>query len=286
MKDPNVGWTIVTDASPYAMGAHLKYQGKIIDSLSQSFSMNEALKLTHNVQEALGVLKALEYWKNQIPIEIPLTIQQDNVAVIQSLKKTISNVDSLNVWIEKIMMLSWQMNWEIQPIYLPADQLTEVDYLSRRISHKTLTVSMKVHTLISPFTVDMFAEKENAIVKNYVARWPDSEAVAIDALSCNWIPLVNKYGQLWINPPWRLWTYVKTLIQLWVERAKVLKQPMKILMALPWTPHRFYWLRKWIENNQIIDWIPKEQNPWCVFQKGTLTPLRNQPDCILLALKI
>ena len=102
-------------------------------------------------------------------------------------------------------------------------------------------IFQKIHQLLGPLSVDLFASHLLAQLPLYVSWKPDPLAMKTDAFSMNWTTLP---GKIYANPPWGLIGRVLSTVQ----SQRVLEM---VLVAPVWKAQACYpcFCRCWSENH-------------------------------------
>lgn len=192
---PSPTITMHTDASDIAWGAVFN---ELVPARAFFDDRESALHIT--AKELLAVLNGLESFDQQIDHKAVIRLVTDNMAVRGVLNKGSSASAMLMSIYRRIVHLCMRKGVLIQAEYIPSEENTFADLLSRFYSLAEWALSsdfFRDHHLIfdSGAVVDRFATRQNRVVPRFNSFFPEPGSEG-DAFNVSWEGDLN-----WINPP-------------------------------------------------------------------------------------
>lgn len=246
---------ISTDSSLTGWGAHIETENLSANGVWSTDEQSLHINLLELKACQMALLSFCKQ-RNDIHVQI-LTDNTTTCAYINKLggRKTNLNDIARDIWLWCI-----ERNIHLSSSYIPGTMNTAADRLSRTFNDDLeWSLDARVfQTIVSVFgkmDIDLFASRLNAKLNNYVSRYPEPNACAIDAFSINW-----DHGLLFINPPfsvisrilkklqtdqgeavlvapiWETQCWWPILLQLLCQEWYCLPPPQKIL-SLPHKPN-------------------------------------------------
>ncbi|KAA6402069.1 MAG: putative Transposon Ty3-I Gag-Pol polyprotein [Streblomastix strix] len=224
---------LTTDASKRGWGSTLTINSNN-KMLTCAGKWSKKWKLTSSNQRELAAVHcAIRRFAKKLKKEKirSLHLQTDNTTTSFNINRQNSSRSLANLT-DRTLLLLEQMQIQIQATYLPGEQNITADALSRLNGAGDYHLESKIFIqLINqakfPATIDLFANKENKLLKRYCTTQIDKEAVARDAFSISW---KNEYPI--IHPP----------IPVIGRCLEIIKQDkISALMILPKWTSQYWW---------------------------------------------
>ena len=133
-----------------------------------------------------------------------IRILTDNTTACAYLSKFEGRKLDLDILAREIWAWCIERNIHLSAAHIPGASNIEADNLSRSYNDDTewsldSEVFEHLESVFGNMTIDLFASRLNAKKAKYVSRYPEAEAIAIDALSIAW-----KHQLMYIFPPFSL----------------------------------------------------------------------------------
>ncbi|MBV2113508.1 MAG: reverse transcriptase-like protein [Candidatus Thiodiazotropha sp. (ex Ctena orbiculata)] len=226
IKIPTHTHQLFTDASVTGWGAHLEPEGILLHGIWNQFQREFHI----NLLELMAISIALKFAHPHI-INSTVLICTDNTTVVSYIRKQ-GGTHSPDLCLETWKMFHWcqQNNINIVVRHIPGKFNILADRLSRVTKPIKTEWSLKqsvVNTICQMTNfpnIDLFATRLNHKMPLYVSPIPDSQALAIDALTMDW-SRISAYA----FPPFHLIPAVLNKVQ---------RSQCKIVLIAPLWPNR------------------------------------------------
>lgn len=212
IRTQNFSLEIFTDASLTGWGAHCN--GKS----AQGFWTNEEKNTSINYLELLAARFGLRCFAADLT-KCEILLRIDNTSAISYINRTGGiQYPHLNELTRKIWQWCERRNIWIFATYIPSRENKEADKASRKINIDTEWelcngAFENINENFGPFTIDLFATRLNKKCARFCSRFPDPEAMTVDAFTISWTK-----EKLYAFPPFAI--ALKTLRKIILDKAE------------------------------------------------------------------
>jgi hypothetical protein len=228
-------------------------------------------------REIRGYAVALSVAAQQFPDQLrgtSILLEGDNQGAMSVLNHLRSPNRGINRSLQQVFQLCCEMNFDVLAKWIPRENLTEADELSRRPDPSDWGLAKpeleKVfhHFGLLP-SIDMFASDSHHVSDAFVSRFYVPGCLAADALRQDWRKLAGQFGLAWVFPPIRYVSLALSLIRAYRQEALIclpVKSGSNELIQL-------YGLEAAYVSAPLL--IPREQNsciPSCRVPAASLNP--------------
>ena len=240
-KPPDL--TITTDASLSGWGA-------CVEGTHLSEKWTESQQCLHiNELELLAVLKTLQYLANSKHGSHIRFMIDNKTACAYITKQGGTKSIRLNTLAQRINRLAEDNNITLTATFIKGQSNVVADILSRteEIIKTEWSVSQRTfqwicqHSPFGPPQIDLFANHLNHRTHRYISPCPDSDAWAIDALTCQW----PKQMVMYAFPP-------TTIMEQTLQKIKQEKPGKLILIAPNWPMTTWFTTLTTMSSNRVL----------------------------------
>ena len=260
LQQPPHDLTLVTDASRHGWGGYLGNQ----EASGRWDRDHQSLHI--NVLELKAVLLCLGKFEDTVKDRVVLVLTDNTTAVHYINKQGGTHSRALNEL--TMLLLTWCQKRAISLLarHIVGSLNVLADHLSRdQIDPKEWTLSSQVTSKIFEHwgtpQVDLFANRWNHRLPNYVSPCPDPDAWGVDALSISWTGLVG-----YAYPPGSLLPKVL---------AKMVLEPCELILIAPLWPARV-WYAKLLS---LCTHVPLSLPEWKTLLRQPRAGKYASPDC-------
>ena len=227
---PPTTLTISTDASLQGWGA-------VCNGKKTRGSWSHQERLLHiNCLELLAATLGIQTFSKD-KSGIMILLKMDNTTAVAYINRRGGTVSpALSDLARDLWLWCTKRNITVQAQHLPDSMNSMADIESRAHPDRSdwklaPLIFQKVHQLLGPLSVDLFASRLSAQLPLYVSWKSDPLAMGTDAFSMNWTTLP---GKIYANPPWGLIGRVLSTAQSQRVQEMVLVAP--VWKAQAWYP--------------------------------------------------
>jgi hypothetical protein len=219
------------DASAVGYGGFTKVGSEPLVSFTGTFSTEERGQ-SSTAHEVRGYAAALETAAQRFPETIrnaSILLEGDNQGAISALDHFRSPVSEINQVLRGVFQLCCDKQLDVVAKWIPRDNLTEADALSRLSDPSGWGLSAselwKVfeHFKCRPM-VDIFASDVHHVADRFITRFFTPGCFAFDATRQDWSVILQASDVVWVFPPHRQISTALSMIE---------KFRMKTLVCLP-----------------------------------------------------
>ena len=222
---------VESDASKHGFGGWRKILNKAQKVVTRGFWKSLERTKHNNIRELLAgeyVIKATcQGMQNEV-----IVWYTDNTTAAAYINAKGGTKTELNFITQRILSWCRQHKIVLQAKHRPGIELPTSDALSRRKDDRhdwmiEATIFKKIDKAFGPHTVDLFASRVTTQTKKYFSRFPDHQAVGVDAFRQSWTEIKG-----FANPPFALIGRVL---------RKVKQDQAKITVMTPQWPSAPWW---------------------------------------------
>jgi hypothetical protein len=229
---------MASDASNFAVASYL-IKGLPEFSFADELTLEERGE-SSSTRELLAIQRTLQFWRSSDVISQPLERMTlwwltDNQNVEKMLSKGSGKLRIMKLVLD-ILSRGRSLKLDIQPIWVSRDNpfLLKADAISKGIDTDNWEIAISdfdhLSTLMGPFSVDLFATKDNAKNTRFYSRTFEGGSLGVDAFAHSWsgecvfaappvslvMPTIRKSASamgmtgILIIPPWKnakFWTF-------------------------------------------------------------------------------
>jgi hypothetical protein len=172
-------------------------------------------------REVRGYVGALVVAAQQFPTvlkEASILVEGDNQGAIAALNNLRSPVTEINEVLKNVFELCAEFKTDIIGKWIPRNQLTEADALSREPDASDWGISRRVlldacRALKVEPSVDIFASDAHHTTAKFISQFFTPGCQAVDATRIDWSVAVPKGEVAWIFPPNKYVSTAKSMIE-------------------------------------------------------------------------
>jgi hypothetical protein len=214
---------VAVDASGVGYGGHITSDGQTVPFVG-TFTPEQATS-SSTAREVWGYAAALQAAAQRFPQALrgaAILIEGDNQGAISALNHLRSPVTEINEILKGVFNLCAQFKADVIGRWIPREQLTEADALSREPDSTDWGIAEEIfRSACARFecypSLDMFASDAHHTVRKFVSQFFSPGCAAVDALRLNWADVIEAGESIWVFPPHQC---VSTALSL-IERYKV-----------------------------------------------------------------
>jgi hypothetical protein len=185
---------MASDASDFAVASY-SIEGLPGFSFADELTLEEKVK-SSSTRELLAIQRTLQFWNTSDTIQRPLEHTTlwwltDNQNVEKMLAKGSGKLRIMKLVLD-ILKRGRQLLLDIQPIWVSRDDpfLLKADAISKGIDTDNWEIVEEdfehLSPLVGPFTVDLFATRDNAKCSRFYARTFEEGALGVDSFAQSW----------------------------------------------------------------------------------------------------
>lgn len=215
-----VAVNVVVDASGVGFGGFVQTESGRKFQLAGTFSRQEALR-SSTEREIEGYAAALQVITEQAPEEIAgrsVMVTGDSQAGVTALTKFRSSVPFINSALKKVVELAGKFDFDVTARWVPRENLTEADALSREPDPSDWKLSPELFQQVIRFfsvqpTVDLFASGDLHVTTKFVSKYYTPGCAAVLAQALDWNTIIEPGQCAWVFPPPGLAGLAVSLVQ-------------------------------------------------------------------------
>jgi hypothetical protein len=198
------------DASGFGYRGFVSVGAKTPMKFTGTFSSEQALQ-SSTAREVRGYAAALAAAFQNFPSELKgsaVLLEGDNQGAISAINNLRSPVAEINEVLQEIFGLCTEQGFDVVARWIPREDLTEADALSRLPDPSDWGLSRQElqrifdHFGVRP-TLDLFASDVHHVADRFVSKFFTPGCVAVDATRLDWRSIAESQEVIWLFPPVR-----------------------------------------------------------------------------------
>jgi hypothetical protein len=197
------------DASAVGYGGFIQLPSGVRHSVAGTFQPEKA-HLSSAAREIIGYVRSIIIALQTFPQNLrnsAVLLHGDSQAALAALKKLASPVPIIHNELKHLFQVCGEFSFDIIPRWIPQDNLTEADKLSRRPDASDWGCTQElVNTILHHFGVqvelDVFASDACHVTERFISAFYVPGCTAVQALAQDWRPLLSSpSATVWAFPP-------------------------------------------------------------------------------------